>query len=53
MESKFSDHGVDAGAALAADTPTIEDPITSKDVAKDNNLDFLRFIPVPFSIFWI
>jgi len=53
MALKFSAHGVDVDAALAAEMPTAEDAITSNDVAKDNNLDFLRFIPVPFSMYWV
>jgi hypothetical protein len=45
--------GADSAFAAPAEIPTSEALMTKIDVARDNNLDFLRFIPVPFSIFWI
>ena len=43
--------GADDALAAVADRPTIEEPMTKRDVAIDKTLDFLRFIPVPFSMF--
>jgi hypothetical protein len=43
--------GAEAALAAVADRPMIEELMTKRDVASDKTLDFLRFIPVPFSMF--
>jgi len=50
--SKVTVTGADAALAAVADRPMIEELMTRRDVASDNTLDFLRFIPVPFSMYW-